>query len=67
MTDDERAPSILTEIEKADTPLEAVTKAGELSLRRVIKLPFEIGRDILKIVMNGDMGETLSSSSSHLN
>lgn len=57
---------MLTAIENADTPLEAVRAAGQLSLRRIVELPIEIGRDIWKITMNGDLGEMLSSSANHL-
>lgn len=43
----------LTRVEEADSPLAAIDMASHV-LRRVITLPLEIGRDAVKIVLNGD-------------
>ena len=57
MPDDERAPSILQAIEEADTPLEAMSALGKLSLRRLVELPLEVGREIWGIVRHTDPAE----------
>jgi hypothetical protein len=57
---------LIDDIEAAGTPLEAVEAIGKLSLRRVVAVPVDIGRDLAKVVMNGDVGEMLGSSASHL-
>lgn len=58
-------PTIIDRIESSDTPMEAVAAVGELSVRRVLAVPLKVGREILKIVMNGDVGETLSAAANH--
>ena len=57
---------LLNDIESADTPLEAVEAAGQLSLRSIVTFPLRLASDIGKIMMQGDLGEVLSSSSNHL-
>lgn len=45
----------------------AIEAASRSLISRVIETPIQLGRDALKIVMNGDVGEMLSSSANHLN
>jgi hypothetical protein len=56
---------LIDDIEAAETPLEAVSALGKLSLRRMVAIPIGVGRDIAKIVMNGDVGEMIGASASH--
>jgi hypothetical protein len=60
MSDQEQAPSILDEIEKAKDPQQLAGVLGELSLRRVIGASLNFGRNLWKVTTNGDAREMLS-------
>jgi hypothetical protein len=66
MPENEQEPSLLQSIEDADSPIGVANVLGGLSLRHIAVAPISIGRDLLKIVMNGDAGEMVRASSSHM-
>jgi len=66
MASNEALPAVTLTPEEGAVP-PAIEAASHSLIRRVVETPIQLGRDVLKIVMNGDMGEMLSSSSSHLN
>jgi hypothetical protein len=53
---------LLSDIESADTPLAAVEAAGQLSVREVIRFPFQLAGNIGKIIMHGDTGAMFSEA-----
>lgn len=66
MPESEKPSSIVERIEEANSPAEVVSAMGSLPLRHIVATPISMGRDLLKIIMNGDAEEAVRASSRYL-